>query len=419
SARGSRDRTVRLWKGATGTQIGTALQDEGEITDVAINKDGTILASIREDGRVTLRNLRNLTSRETFLPGPSRPDANSWTLAFSPTDSTLLAVAGDDETGPIVLWNTTTRKPMRNLTADAPVLSMAFSHDGKTIVAGDQNGSVKAWDIALPGDRSAKKTPGNRFAKGFRHFHSVFGIAFSPNDRRVASVGLDRSVYIHDLDHPDREPRRLNGYAKPFLSVDFIDNDTLATGADNGAVVIWDLSGDYPFQRSILSVGISSSGADFAADGKTLISHWNNQLQFRPLAKPFAPPQIISTPDSLPIRLSLRSPDGEYLVTVYRDPNNHRDSIVLWDVASRSQTRVLVPAQSAYIVQAVAFSPDNQTLAVSLGNREDVAKGQVWLLDIAGGDRTVLSDVFVYALAFSADGGLLAGAKNGSVSVWD
>jgi WD40 repeat protein len=332
-ASASYDKTVILWNVATGEPDGTLL-DDAAIIDVAINKDGTVLASAREDGVVTLWNLKSRD--KTSLPRGSPSSA----LAFSPKDAALLASGGRD--GRIVLWDTRTRKQApKPIEVGTAVFSMAFSHDGKTIASGNLYGSVNAWNVAtrapLPPGKYLNR-PGTR---------SVVGIAFSPDDRRLASVSsLDRTVYIHHLDQRDREPRRLNGYIKPFPSVDFIDNDTLATGTVNGMVVIWDLNNNCPFEYPMIPKNTKATSADFVDDGKTLISHWGMQLQFWPINKLSSIPSV-TVRRQPEIRLSLRAPNGEHLVTIGTD-----NSIALWDVAKRSELSMLVPRRDATAISS-------------------------------------------------------------------
>jgi glucose/arabinose dehydrogenase len=64
-----------------------------------------------------------------------------------------------------------------------------FSPDGKTLVAGDERGNVKRWDVAS----------GNESGPLTEHSGVVRCVAFSPDGKLLASGGEDRSVRLHDL----------------------------------------------------------------------------------------------------------------------------------------------------------------------------------------------------------------------------
>jgi WD40 repeat protein len=64
-------------------------------------------------------------------------------VAFSPNGQTL--AAADDE-GHVGLWNTVTEKQVATLSEGNQVNSVAFSPNGQTLAVGDDGGDVGLWN---------------------------------------------------------------------------------------------------------------------------------------------------------------------------------------------------------------------------------------------------------------------------------
>lgn len=82
-------------------------------------------------------------------PVSDRAEANSGaiTVAFSP-DSKLLATTTGTDSGSIQLWKLDSGKLVHTETA-GHVTAIAFSPDGKTLVAGGSYGMLRVWDVQL------------------------------------------------------------------------------------------------------------------------------------------------------------------------------------------------------------------------------------------------------------------------------
>jgi WD40 repeat protein len=69
------------------------------------------------------------------------------------------------------------------------VNSVAFSPDGKTLVSGSVDGTIKLWDIAT----------GREIRTLYGHLNWVNSVAFSANGRTIASGSDDNTTRIWDI----------------------------------------------------------------------------------------------------------------------------------------------------------------------------------------------------------------------------
>jgi WD40 repeat protein len=118
------------------------------------------------------------------------------------------------------------------------VACLAISPDGKTLVAGGGawdgagSGSVAAWDLATGKQRWAVRG----------EFGGVWGAAFAPDGRALALACLDGSVRLHDP--ATGEGRKvLKGHADRAVSVLFTpDGKTLASSGYDNTIRLWDVA---------------------------------------------------------------------------------------------------------------------------------------------------------------------------------
>ena len=122
---GSRDNTVKVWDSQTGKEVWTSSCHNG--------RKGCI-CEVDEDDMVTLNPRCTLTahSREVL------------SVAYSPDGKHLVSGSADKT---VKVWDSQTGKEECTLTGHSGyVRSVAYSPDGKHIVSGSADKTVKVWD---------------------------------------------------------------------------------------------------------------------------------------------------------------------------------------------------------------------------------------------------------------------------------
>ncbi|WP_251959410.1 serine/threonine-protein kinase [Nostoc commune] len=198
-----------------------------DVNSVAFSPDGITLGSASDDKTIKLwklasgEEIRTLQGHSTWI----------WTVTFSP-DSKTLASGSADKT--IKLWNLETGKLIRTLEGHSDgVASVAFSPDGKTLASGSasKDKTIKLWNLET----------GKLIRTIDGHTNGVSSVVFSPDGKTLASGSWDRTIKLWNLE-TGKLIRTLEGNAESILSVAFApDGVTLASGCGDKTVKLWNL----------------------------------------------------------------------------------------------------------------------------------------------------------------------------------
>src|SRR5262249_31082711 len=103
------------------------------------------------------------------------------------------------------------------------------------------------------------------------HTETVYGIAFSPDGKAVATASFDKSIKLWDTatGKPIKSPEGQQGHQNLVLSVAFSpDGQSLATGSSDNTAKIWDVPSGIPLREFAHADGVNA--VSLSPDGKTL-----------------------------------------------------------------------------------------------------------------------------------------------------
>ncbi len=149
------------------------------------------------------------------------------------------------------------------------VSAVALTRDGKTLVSGSWDHTVKIWDVETRKEKAELRG----------HQEPVTSVAISPDAGLLATASTDRTVRIWNV-AKGTASAVLRGHRAAVYSVAFSpDGETLVSGSYDGTVKLWKVA-----SRSELATLESDGGpvysVAFAPDGKSIASgHFETNIR--------------------------------------------------------------------------------------------------------------------------------------------
>ncbi|MBK9054434.1 MAG: hypothetical protein IPL78_27050 [Chloroflexi bacterium] len=221
-----------------------------------------------------------------------------------------------------------------------PVLAVAFTADGQTIVSAGEDDTISIWSLA------DLDQPPILF---LGHTNDVLALIITP-DGQLISSSLDNTVRSWDLPNLRAEPTTLLEQERPVLGMALSgDGQTLALGGDDGTVQLYDLDNNAAtiigrHESSVIGVAFSPDQTRVASTGV------DNTVQVWNLTEPGSPPWCFRA--QFPRAggpVSARSATGSF----WGDDK----ALIVWDLANPTNEGLFCPAMSRACVP-LPLSPD-------------------------------------------------------------
>jgi RNA polymerase sigma factor (sigma-70 family) len=412
----------RLWDVKTGRESRRqTVPDVSGFSMLAYSPDGKTLATLLADSTVVLWDTATLKE----LRRAKSTQLNRHHLAWS-RDSRMLAIGVDDllarvlkaqgqdpqlkmprEKGAAILWDVATWREIRRLPAEGcDACSVAFSPDGTMLAASFCDATIRFFNLAR-GDELARFNVNGRMQSG---------IVFSPDGKLLASgqdavdgASGDVAATVHLWDVARRrELRRLPAHDYSVFGMAFSpDGKLLASGAKK-VLCLWDVSNGrelFPSNspRSSIACLVVSP-----ADGSVITGGYDNTIRQwdagtgRELCVTGKHPQ--------PVYDLAIDPGGRFLVSASLD-----SMVRLWDLSTGRELHRLLEGPRERPARGLAFSADG---------RLATAGGKVWEV-VTGRELATLRDdegkeVHPWAsAAFTPDAAGLVVTDGSAIGLWD
>ncbi|MFY9919344.1 MAG: hypothetical protein WAL26_13225, partial [Mycobacterium sp.] len=337
----------------------------------------------------------------------------------------LAAEALEPGSDPEALLNTLidTSRLERVIMVPSNVSNVDVSPDGRTIVAGADDGLIRRWDLESgePAGDPLAADPGKA------------GAQYLKDGRWIASVQTDNTVRIWDA-NTGAAVHVLTGTYDPdhVTSASFSrDGELFTTGNRDGTVTLWDVATGKQMGEPIRAHNGWVTALDLSSDGTRLLTGgadgtmrlWNLSTR-----QPVGPPLPSHTGTVLDVDFS---PDGKrigsmsYLVasgptdsaTSADGPGTPTDGLQL-RITDASSGRPIVDGltEFGYGGRDLAFSPDGRRVAIG----SDDGKVRVRDADTGAAVGPALSghSGAVNVLAYSGDGTRIISSGDNTIHVW-
>ena len=357
-----------------------------------------IIADSYEHFSLYIWDIKRKWVTDTLYVGPRRAYATS--IAISP-DGTMIAAGSYNYNAVQIfkkeegedIWSECYSKLQEE---NSPVSAVAFSPDGKTLVYGMLDNSIKRFNYD-----DAKETVVRE-----ESLSSISSITINPDETRVA-IGLqDNTIRVWDLSSLSEIMviRGNNGIHNSLIYSP--DGKMLASCSDDNSIIVWDAK---TFNKLHELKGDASHIA-FSPDSRLIAASDNKRIIVWDISSQKVVTAMKGHSEAI-ICLEF-SPDGGKIASGAWD-----GTIRIWDVHSGQLLTVLDghPDDNDYspCINSISFSPNQKIIASTL------ADGTIKLWNYKSGKEVLSVNTHANSVSFSPDGRLVLSVNNNILRLFD
>ena len=376
---GDWDGTLRLWDATTGEPVGNPWHGHKlHITAVTFSPDGKWVVSGSEDQTIRLWDAKPTQTIGRLLEGHEAPKDH------------LMYTHGDD--GELVVFN-------------KDVTAVTFSPDGKSIVSGGQDYTLRRWDAAT-GSLVGEPWIG--------HKGTVSSISFSPDGRQVVSCSTDSTILLWDAKTGKTIGQPWTGHEDRVNQVAFSPDGTkVLSCSDDHTIRLWDAKTGKTIGHPWTGHDGSAHQIAFSPDGRWAVSggtDWTIRLWDVQTGEPVWTIKQRNSAVAF-------SPDGRFIVSA----DDYYNTFRLWDVSTgKPLGKPWGFEGSPASISSMAVFPDGKRL-VSGGKDNIIRLWDIQTGSLIGKPWTGASPIYLegatyiegwfYSIAVSPDGKMIAAAS--------